>query len=358
MQTSISSISLQNKLLTAVLLIDSQQLICSANDAAEEFLEQSKNQLLGTPLKRWLREGEFLDVKVLKAVIDGKEIVRQESKVQLFSGKDLLVNFSLSKVFVEQRDYVLLELNQVHAAAMLTVNEKELGQHRQQRLLMRDLAHEIRNPLGGLRGAAQLLARQVNQKQQAYTDVILREADRLGQLVERVLGSGKPELRTTFNIHEVIEDVINLVVLDKPTAVSIKRDYDPSLPEFSGYRSSLYQAILNIARNAIQALEISGNEMKITTRAEHSVLLGREYSQMALRINISDNGPGVPEQLQQNLFMPMKSGSKDGTGIGLSIATTAVEQQGGCLKWTQQEDNTVFSIFLPFTKEKEVKNNG
>ena len=347
MPTNPSHFAVDNRMTTAVLVLDKKQLLRQVNHAAEELLEHSHRQLLGFPLDRWIRSSEFSEVSILNELLDGKELHKQGSKLQLLSGRFCKVNLSIRRFMENSEQFLLIELNELHPAVTVTTDESELGQHRRQRLMMRDLAHEIRNPLGGLRGAAQLLARQVNKKQQAFTDVILREADRLGQLVERVLGVGKPEKKKQFNLHELIEDVLKLIELDKPESVKIIRDYDPSLPEFCGYQSSLYQAILNIIRNALQALEISGDTITLSTRAEHSVLLGDEFSQMAFRIDIIDNGPGVPEHLQENLFMPMKTGKIDGTGIGLSIATTAIEQQGGCINWQRQNETTQFSIFLP-----------
>jgi len=348
--------AIDNRLTTALIVVDQEYKICQVNDAAETLLEQSHRQLLGCPLVRWIRQSEFSESSVLEALFNGKELYKQGSKLQLFSGRFCRVNVSITRFFEQAEAYLLIELNQQHPAVTVTSDENELGEHRRQRLMMRDLAHEIRNPLGGLRGAAQLLARQVSKKQQPFTDVILREADRLGLLVERVLGVGKAETKNYFNIHEILEDVINLVALDKPEAITITRDYDPSLPEFCGYHSSLYQAILNIIRNALEALESSGDRVSISTRAEHGILVGDKFSAMAIRIDISDNGPGVPQHLQENLFMPMKTGKIDGSGIGLSIATTAIEQQGGCLTWERQQLLTVFSIFLPFSRQNEVVN--
>jgi two-component system nitrogen regulation sensor histidine kinase GlnL len=347
------AMNLENRLLTAIVVLDQHHNIYHVNHAAEEFLEQSQRQLVGFPLARWIRNCDFSETNILNELFDGKELQLQASKLQLQSGRYCKVNLSITRFVENSAQYLLIELKELHPAVIVTTDENELIHHRRQRIMMRDLAHEIRNPLGGLRGAAQLLARQVNQKQQAFTDVILREADRLGLLVERVLGTGKPEKKKYFNIHQLIEEVLKLIELDKPDKVKIKRDYDPSLPEFNGYQSSLYQAILNITRNALQALEISGNEISVSTRAEHSVLLGAEYSQMAYRIDINDNGPGVPEDLKQNLFMPMKTGKNDGTGIGLSIATTAIEQQGGCINWQRVDQQTQFSIFLPFATKPE-----
>ncbi len=352
-----SRLSLEHRLVTALLVVDQQQFICQANDAAEELLQHSERQLLGTPLERWIRDSEFSSPEAVQALLDDKQFNQRESKLLLLSGRVCLVDVSINRFKENEQFFLLIELNQVHPSLIITVDEKELGQHRQQRVLLRDLAHEIRNPLGGLRGAAQLLSRQVSSEQQAYTDIILREADRLGNLVERVLGPGKPEVKAEFNIHEVIEEVMHLVVLDKPEKITISRDYDPSLPEFAGYRSSLYQAVLNIVRNALQAVSISGDNIDVTTRAEHAVLFGNQYSMMALRIDISDNGPGVPEHLAENLFMPMTSGRIDGTGLGLSIASTAVEQQGGSIRWSREKQRTVFTIFLPFSKKSEESKN-
>ncbi len=343
--------NLINRLQTAVFVVDASLNICEVNLAAEELAEIGKRQLLCANFTQIFAENEC-PVQVLQiSLTTGKSYFQKDIAATLLSGRNTIFNLSIIRFVHLENNYLLIEISQSRSSAIVTVKEKELGQHRQTRHLLKDLAHEIRNPLGGLRGAAQLLATEITADQKPFTDIIIREADRLGALVERVLSRGKPESKTVFNIHEVIEEVLTLIAFDLPDGIKINRDYDPSLPGFNGYKNNIHQALLNLIRNAVQAIAESDNKQQhvidIITRAEHSVLIGDTYIAMTLRIDICDDGPGIVPAMIENLFMPMSTSRKQGTGLGLAIARDAVEQHGGSLQWLKNENKTVFCIHLP-----------
>ena len=345
--------SLLNQLQTAVFVVNDELQICEVNIAAEDLIEIGKKQLIGSDFQRIFSESEYPSQVLDISLTTGKSYYQRDVVTVLLSGRKTILDFAINRFMHENRHFLLVEISQSIGSAIFTVKQKDLGQHRQTRHLLKDLAHEIRNPLGGLRGAAQLLSEEIAISQKPFTDIIIREADRLSELVERVLGAGKPEIKSEFNIHEVIEEVLILINLDLPDNITIIRDYDPSLPTYKGYRQSLYQVILNLVRNAVQAIQSepsAGNRnhhICISTRAEHAVLIGNNYFPLALKINISDNGPGIPENIKEQLFMPMVSGQKQGSGLGLAIAREAVEQHGGSLQWLENEAETVFCIHLP-----------
>ncbi len=345
--------SLLNQLQTAVLVLNEQLLIIEANSAAEELAEMSRKQLLTSSFLQLFNQSEFSPQVLDISFTTGKSYYQRDVETILLSGRKTIVDIAINRFKHQNQNVLLMEISQTIGSAIFTVKQKELGQHQQTRHLLNELAHEIRNPLGGLRGAAQLLAEEIESTQKPFTDIIIREADRLGELVERVLGTGKPEMKSTFNIHEVIEEVFLLMTMDHPENIKIVRDYDPSLPRYTGFRQSLYQAILNLIRNAIQAIQsIASNSNEcfrvcIATRVEHAILIGDNYFPMALRIMISDNGPGIPAAIKEQLFMPMVSGREQGSGLGLAIAREAIEQHGGSLQWLENEAETVFCIHLP-----------
>jgi two-component system nitrogen regulation sensor histidine kinase GlnL len=217
------------------------------------------------------------------------------------------------------------------------------------RAVIRGLAHEIKNPLGGVRGAAQLLARQLpNEELSEYTRIIIREADRLRDLVDRLLGPNRQLDMQPLNIHEILEHVRNLIAAESDNRVTIARDYDPSLPDFSCDRAQLIQTVLNIMRNALQAAANPRDcEILLRTRSQRQFTVGAQVHRLACRVDIIDNGPGIPTELQPSVFAPMVTGRADGTGLGLSIAQSIIHLHGGVLECESSPGNTRFTFFLP-----------
>ncbi|MDE2615105.1 MAG: PAS domain-containing sensor histidine kinase [Burkholderiales bacterium] len=248
---------------------------------------------------------------------------------------------------------VLVELIEIAQQARQDRDERSLDQVQATKELTRNLAHEIKNPLGGIRGAAQLLAMEIDSRALAeYTDVIIREADRLQSLVDRLLAPqrGAPVV-SDVNIHEVCERVRSLVLAEFPRGLEIRRDYDASLPEFRGDREQMMQAVLNIVRNAAEALgaRIAAGDARIVlrTRVARQVTLGRQRHRLALVLHVEDNGPGVPDSLRDRIFQPLVSGREGGSGLGLTLAQTFVQQHGGTIACNSAPGRTTFDVLIP-----------
>jgi two-component system nitrogen regulation sensor histidine kinase GlnL len=226
--------------------------------------------------------------------------------------------------------------------------EAELvAQQRLSRRIIRQLAHEVKNPLGGLRGAAQLLERQLpNPDQKAYTRVIIEEADRLAALVDGILRAGGAPKQEEINLHRITEHVAQLIEAEKPAGVELVRDYDPSLPSINVDRNQMIQALLNVGRNAMQALGERGR-LIFRTRALTNFTVGGERHRLVLSAEVEDNGPGIPAELKETIFYPLVTGRPTGTGLGLTIAQDLVSRNGGLIEFTSEPGRTVFQIRLP-----------
>jgi len=246
-----------------------------------------------------------------------------------------------------------MEIQQRDRLQRITREEEMLTQQETTRTLVRGMAHEIKNPLGGIRGAAQLLQRELdNPELQDFTRVIMEEVDRLRTLVDRMLGPNRAIETAPTNIHDVIEHVRTLLEAEGGDQVRFVRDYDPSIPEFMGDREQLIQAILNIARNALEILTQhppadTAPTITMRTRALRQFTIGHKRHRLACRVDIIDNGPGIPKELQQNIFYPMISGRADGTGLGLAITQSIVGQHQGLVECESRPGHTRFIIFLP-----------
>lgn len=220
------------------------------------------------------------------------------------------------------------------------------------RLMTRQLAHEVKNPLGGLRGAAQLLARELpDPALREYTAIIISEADRLTTLVDQMLGPARPLRRTRLNVHEICEHVYQLLRAEAPEAVALERDYDPSLPDGFFDRDHLVQALLNVARNALQAVGSSGR-IVLRTRAAPQAHIGRIRHRLAVRIDVEDDGPGVPEHLRTTLFFPLVTSRPQGTGLGLAVSQELVTRHDGLIEFASEPGHTTFSLLLPLEESE------
>jgi len=260
-------------------------------------------------------------------------------------------------VIVNQMDasrHVVVELVEIEQQTRQDREERALDQAQVTKELIRNLAHEIKNPLGGIRGAAQLLGMEVESSRalHEYTQVIIGEADRLQALVDRLLAPHrKPHVVSDVNIHEVCERVRALILAEFPRGLAVERDYDISIPEFRGDREQLIQAVLNIAHNAAQALveRIAVGDAVITlrTRIARQATLGKQRYRLALDLHIQDNGPGVPESIRERIFYPLVSGRDGGSGLGLTLAQTFVQQHHGTIECESEPGRTIFKIVIP-----------
>lgn len=254
---------------------------------------------------------------------------------------------------MEGPERVLIEMIEIEQQTRLDREERAHGQAQANKELVRNLAHEIKNPLGGIRGAAQLLQMEVNTRELTeYTQVIIHEADRLQALVDRLLAPHRrPHVVGDVNIHEICERVRSLILAEYPRGLTVERDYDASIPEFRGDREQLIQAVLNIAHNATQALaeRIEQGDARLTlrTRVARQITIGKQRFRLALELHIQDNGPGVPEDIRDRIFHPLVSGREGGSGLGLTLAQTFVQQHQGTIECDSVPGRTVFKLLIP-----------
>lgn len=336
-----------DSLINSVLIIDDELIIHYANHSALQLLAQSPRKLFGTPLPVLFSYCSLNEELMLSSLKQGQSFT--DSEVTLVINGHFHV-MSLSAQSLSEQ-FILLELSQMDSQRRLSQEQVQNAQQFAARELIRGLAHEIKNPLGGLRGAAQLLARALpDPALQEYTTVIIEQADRLRVLVDRLLGPQYPGPKTSQSIHHVAESVCRLINLEKPDNVSLIRDYDPSLPDIDHYPDQIEQVFLNVVRNALQALEGTGGKITVRTRTAFQVTLQGERYRLAARIDIEDDGPGIPLAIQDTLFYPMVSGRENGTGLGLSIARSLIDQHSGKIEFSSWPGHTAFSIYLPIKK--------
>jgi len=242
---------------------------------------------------------------------------------------------------------LLIEFRHIEQQLRIAREERLLDQSQANRELIRNLAHEIKNPLGGIRGAAQLLDHELERPAlHEYTQVIMKEADRLQSLMDRLLTPHRLPRLASLNIHEVLERVRSLILAEYPQGITIRRDYDTSVPLLTGDKEQMIQVVLNVVRNAAQAMHGNG-EITLRSRVARQVTLARKRYKHALELQISDTGPGIPEDLRERIFYPLVSGREGGSGLGLTLAQTFVTQHGGTITFESQPGSTMFTLLLP-----------
>lgn len=348
--------SILDSLTTGVLVVGDNLDIRYLNPAAESLFETSLTRCQGQVLDDVLIDSEGALKTLHEAADNGHSYTRREAEFFLASGSRLLVDYSVTPISVQPTE-LLVEIQARERLMRISREEDIISQQETTRILVRGMAHEIKNPLGGIRGAAQLLDRELDDAgQREYTRVIINEADRLRTLVDRMLGPNKALQMASTNIHQVLERVATLIEAESKGSIHLKRDYDPSLPEFSGDAEQLIQAFLNIARNAMEAAFENDASQPATicfrTRALRQFTIGHHRHRLVCRIDIIDNGPGIPPELLQNIFYPMISGRASGTGLGLSITQSIIGQHRGLVECESEPGRTDFIIFLPLEDSK------
>ena len=335
---------------TAIILLDPQLLVRYINTAGEQLLAQSARRLLAEPLPF---ETLSLQVERVHELLEtGHSFTDSEVTLQLSDGTALLLDVTVTALNLESQRFALLELKRVDKQRRISQELQQAAQQQAARELIRSLAHEIKNPLGGLRGAAQLLEKELpDPALREFTQIIIEQADRLRNLVDRLLGPQRPGQHELHNIHEILEKVRRLVSLESGSRVEIIRDYDPSIPDLAMDPEQLQQAILNIVNNALQVLNGSG-QIRLSTRIGHNISLHGQRHRLVVEIAIIDNGPGIPKELQDTLFYPMVSGREGGTGLGLSISQTLIARHGGKIESNSRAGHTEFTITLPLEKDE------
>jgi two-component system nitrogen regulation sensor histidine kinase GlnL len=344
---------------TAVVVLDAELRVVYVNPAAEHLLEAGARQLAGQRFLDLFAQARQFDAKLRHAIAKNWGFWDQAIDLERPGLPALHLN-CLATPAEHGRARLVLELRSIDQRLRIEREERSLTQAVANRELIRNLAHEIKNPLGGLRGSAQLLEHELERPDlREYTQVIIKEADRLQLLMDRLLTPHRPPHIGPVNIHEVCERVRSLILAEFPQGVRIVRDYDTSLPEIQGDREQLIQAVLNIVRNAAQAIrtraEERSGEIVLRTRIARSVTIARRRHRLALELQVIDNGPGIPPELRDRVFHPLVSGREGGTGLGLTLAQTFAQQHHGSIECESRPGRTVFTILLPLARTPQTE---
>ena len=350
--------TLLDNLSTAVMVLDADLRLTFISPAAQALLEISATRGCGSSLAE-LIPGQ---PQLLDSLRAGDLAPRTNRGVELTlsSGHELIVDLTVTPVGAPRQApaQLLLEFHPVDRIVRINREEGLISSQENTQALVRGLAHEIKNPLGGLRGAAQLLARELPDPElEEYTRIIIEESDRLRDLVDRLLGPHRQPQFSELNIHEVLEHVRTLIQAEAGSSITIERDYDPSVPEMRADRGQLIQAILNILRNAMQALEAQPGERVISLRSriQRQFTIGARRYRLVCRIDITDNGPGIPPELVDSIFIPMVSGRPEGSGLGLSISQSIINHHKGLIECRSEPGCTRFTLYIPLDKEDATK---
>jgi two-component system nitrogen regulation sensor histidine kinase GlnL len=327
-----------------LIALDDELVVTFLNTAAQTLLGLSERQAVGRPLAKLIRPANELVALCRRALDSGLTFGLREFSV-FVAGREL--NLDCRAAPLEQDVGLLLEFTDAERDRTIRREAELLAQQKISRRIIRQLAHEVKNPLGGLRGAAQLLERQLPRPElTTYTRVIIDEADRLAALVDSVLQAGGTPHTEELNLHRITEHVANLIEAEKPAGVNVVRDYDPSVPPVHVDRNQLIQAYLNLARNALQAVGEHGR-LVFRTRALTNYTIGGVQHRLVVSAEVEDTGPGIAEELKETIFYPLVTGKTTGSGIGLTIAQDLVSGNGGLIEFTSRPGCTVFRIRLP-----------
>jgi len=334
---------------TVILLFDADLNLTFINPAGEMLFEQSAGHMLGTPYVELIQLRDELSTnKRVDEIKSGQSFTRHEVPLILLNHNEVTVNLTVQPLTdtAEKTEY-LVEIILIERWLRITRDEQRADQQEATQEMLRGLAHEVKNPLGGLRGAAQLLQAELPSADlKEYTHVIISEADRLQSLVNRILGpAGLPKL-IDINIHEVLELVRSLIKIEVKEGINIYRDYDPSVPDVKADHDMLIQALLNITRNACEALKGKGN-ITLRTRVVRKYTIGLQRHKLVACIEVIDDGPGIPADIREKIFFPMVTGRAEGSGLGLSISQSLIHQHNGVIECESEPGKTVFSVILP-----------
>jgi two-component system nitrogen regulation sensor histidine kinase GlnL len=338
---------------SSVVLLDDDYAVCYMNSAAENLLAMSNSAVAGCRLDSVVGCSGTLQEALDNALTHGWSYTGQSLELLRSDGVSLQLNCTVNPIDVQEAR-LLIELWPIDQQLKATREERLLEQQLANRELIRNLAHEIKNPLGGIRGAAQLLERELNNPGlREYTQVIINEADRLQDLMKRLLSPHRPMQPGPVNIHEILERVRSLLTAEFPQVLTVRRDYDTSLPELVGDREQLIQAVLNIVRNAGQAIKghtadsPGSGVITLRTRVARQVTLAKRRYRLALELQVIDNGPGIPDDIRERMFYPLVSGREGGSGLGLTLAQNFVQQHHGTIECESRPGYTCFTIRIP-----------
>lgn len=337
-----------DNLSTAVLLLDSELCIQYLNPSAEQLFHISIKRAYDVALSKIMFVESSMMERLYDSINNQHPFAEHEVAITINIDQVINIDYMVTPVhFADQDPVLLIEISPIDRHLRIAREEKLLSEQNATRNVIRGMAHEIKNPLGGLRGAAQLLERELpDASLKEFTQIIIGEADRLQALVDRMLGPNNVPQKKFINIHQILEHVRQLVQAEGNPDIFFNLDYDPSLPEVMADSDLLIQAFLNITRNAISALDGHG-EITFKTRPQRSFTIGHTHHRLVLQIDIIDNGPGIPDDIIEQIFFPMVTGRADGTGLGLSIAQTLINQHHGLIECNSRPGKTKFTIYLP-----------
>jgi two-component system nitrogen regulation sensor histidine kinase GlnL len=338
-----------DRLVTAVILVDDNLSLTYLNNAAEVLLCVSIEQVVGRYISDCFVEQDGDPCQFANAITTFNTYTKRYAKWRLHNGNQITVDYSVDPS--PDGTSLLIEVQPLDRLLRISKDEAMLSSQETSRNLIRSMAHEIKNPLGGIRGAAQLLGREFGDTDLAeYTRIIIDETDRLRDLVDRMLGPRIPAERKSVNVHDVLEHVAAIIDVEAGHSILIIRDYDPSIPDLIGDRGQLIQSLLNISRNALQSLVESNTKsptIRFKSRVQRRFTIGKHHHSLIARVQISDNGPGIAPELISNIFFPMITGRAEGTGLGLAITQNLISQHGGLVECQSVPGKTDFTLYLP-----------
>jgi two-component system nitrogen regulation sensor histidine kinase GlnL len=336
---------------TAYIFIDTDQSVLHMNSAAELMMGVSRNMAIGKSIHQAFPCCSVIDQQISKALETQRIYSERDLEIQLRPQHRITMDCVITPVYQDDlvTEFIIIELNQVDRRLRISREGHLLSQNEGARDLLRGVAHEIKNPLGGIRGAAQLLAAELQSDEyKEYTDVIINEVDRLQELVDRMLGPRQLPQIDNVNVHEPLEDVRKLIAAEAGPNVRLSTEYDPSLPEVKADRDMLQQAFLNLATNALHAVrDLDDARIMIRTRSERQFTISSMRYRLVLRIEFIDSGPGIPEDMQETVFLPMVTTKAEGTGLGLPIAQSLIQRHGGLVEYDTCNDSSCFIVYLP-----------
>jgi two-component system nitrogen regulation sensor histidine kinase GlnL len=334
---------------SAVIVLSPELRIRYANPAAENLFAVSSRQVVGQPISRLVGEAAGLQAALDNAIRNRWGYTGHNITVRRQGEGFGPLHLDCTVTPIELGDArLLLEFRPIDQLLKVAREERLIEQQQAHRELIRNLAHEVKNPLGGIRGSAQLLERELDDSElREYTQIIIKESDRLQDLMGRLLHSHRAMQPSSVSPHEILERVRRLISAEFPE-VKLIRDYDTSLPDLTADREQLIQAVLNIVRNAAQAMGGHG-EIRLRTRAQRQATLAKKRYRLALELQVIDNGPGIPAEMREQIFYPLVSGREGGSGLGLTIAQGVVHQHHGTIEVESRPGRTCFTILLPYT---------
>ena len=334
----------------SIICVDETLCINYINSPAEILFGHSASSLMGIAFTQLFSrvEPSTITDKLPDLAAQGQVMTEHDATLTLASGKSINADYTIYPLEdAEDAGNIMIEIRPVNRQALYLRDKLSQIQNQTSQLFARGMAHEIRNPLGGIRGAAQLLEREIDQAPlKDYTDVIISEVDRLQALISKMLGPSTALARIPINVHEVLEHIHYLLITAEPDRFKIQRDYDPSIPELLADRDQLIQALLNIAQNAVQAIELTGTII-FRTRIGRQFTIGQTTHPLVVLIKIIDTGKGIPPGLSDSIFLPMVTDKPQGSGLGLPIAQEIISSHGGIISAENNDEGTTLSIVLP-----------